>query len=58
MLKTYRVTFDYLGNCIIEAFKSGKKVYILLPMIMISMAPVTYWMYLAIYALNENIEGK
>ena len=31
MLKTYRVTFDYLGNCIIEAFKSGKKVlYIIL----------------------------
>lgn len=25
-LKTYRVTFDYLGNCIIEAFESGKKV--------------------------------
>ena len=26
MLKTYRVTFDYLGNYIIEAFESGKKV--------------------------------
>ena len=31
MLKTYRITFDYLGNCIIEAFESGKKVlYIIL----------------------------
>lgn len=26
MIKTYQVTLDYIGNWIIEAFESGKKV--------------------------------